>query len=1337
MPPVILAVMAVGASAISAIGGTALLAGLSMAAYVGVTLVGGVAVLFGGQIYAALMSNDSFSSVGDGDRSRQVTVRGTIEPHKIVYGQALVSGPVSFIGVSGPKNNYMHHVIALAGHEVSEITDIWLDDEVILEAQYDNDDGEVTAGTFAPRADTNVVTIFKYLGTSSQAVDVRLLASFTGYTSAHRGRGIAYMHTIFNLFDETQELWDSKMPNAIKALVKGKIVYDPRLDSVVGQSPANVAYAAWSDNPALCVADYLTDTMHGMRIPAAKIDWPAVVSAANSCDQLVAIPVGQQQKRFTCNGVLYSVDAHQTNVSKLLSSMNGTLVYTSGMYKIRAGVYEAPVYSLSDDDLTGVVGVKTSVERSERYNTVGGVFVNPEDNHKSSEFQKVQITAALARDNNEILEREIELSFTNDKYMAQRLAHKLIQISDQQKQVTFPCNYKALNVAVGDRVNLTLPEFSWSNKVFRCMGWSFSDDGVNLALQEDDAGSYADPLEAEYSTISANGVIALGFAGVPDPQNLTAVAGVNSIDLNWVNPANSGLFSTVVLFASPTSAWSGAVEIGRGNVTTFKHDAGTAADPITAGAERYYWVRAVGIGASSASFSDRNPDNDVSSITATAVANIADSVDWVDVSNASGGRPSNNATVGAQASVNLLNSDGSVISDAAILNEVIRQEILTIELESGDILDLESGDNVDIQNLGDVAVWAYDASVILQGSVANLSSLLADITSGVGDVYVRAARPVAGVDGVSDPIVISSRWYDSDDSNAPYYWSGSAWVSLLDPRIASNEAAITQLNADLTTLDGEQTATATALSTLDATVVDIDGILNTSVADITALESTVDDPATGVDATSTALVALDARVVTAEDFIGSASTDVVDLVADIRFYNQLEDEGEGIATLEFEDGETIDLQTPDDVGAALSEASRALDVRTTASEAQIVSQASDLTSLRSDLSGVSAIGNANAVATTALTTRVSAAEGTLISQAEDITSISSGLTNAQNDLSINASAISALTTRVSAAEGTITSQSTSITSLNSSLGTTNVNVTANANATSSLGTRVAAAEGSISSISTSVTSLNNALGSTNTNVAANAGATTALGSRVSSAEGNITSISSSITSLNTTVGSNSSSITSQQTSINGIAARYGVTIDVNGNMSGFELLGTGATSAFRIRADQFLIVDPASPAGSPQSAWLSVVGGVTTLQNLTVNGNLLVTGTVGTGQLAANSATFAPNAVDGSTRNYSGVASHLVQTLATFTSAGYAAEFLADIKYAGGGIAPTVTLKLNGVVLTTVLSFGGTNLIVVGGNTVSGNNSLTLHFNSATNEPSGGEFTSVYSSYLRVLEFRR
>ena len=60
-------------------------------------------------------------------------------------------------------------------------------------------------------------------------------------------------------------------------VIKGKKVYDPRTSST-----------AWSDNPALCVRDYITDTTYGLKATSDEVlDTTALggfSAAANTCE---------------------------------------------------------------------------------------------------------------------------------------------------------------------------------------------------------------------------------------------------------------------------------------------------------------------------------------------------------------------------------------------------------------------------------------------------------------------------------------------------------------------------------------------------------------------------------------------------------------------------------------------------------------------------------------------------------------------------------------------------------------------------------------------------------------------------------------------------------------------------------------------------------------------------------------------------------------------------------------------------------------------------------------------------------------------------------------------
>jgi hypothetical protein len=678
-----------------------LIVGSLNAAYLGyktVAIIGAVTVA--GSVAAAKRLFAIELPKVDTDGSRQRTVKSTTEAQKVIYGEALVSGPISYIGLKGTNNKDLYQVISLAGHEVNAITDVHFDSQVIANASIGGGsaNGGAVSGIFSGYA-----TINKHLGLSTETADSLLTTAFgpasgtpasSQYTSNHRGDGIAYLAMKWTLDEDSAELWEKYSPQNVKALVQGKKVYDPRLDSTAGANPENTSYIVYQTNPVNCLIDYLMDDNYGMGIPADKINWPAAVTAANGCDVTVNVP-GGTESRFTCNGVIFATDSHKKNIAKILSSMNGTLVYTNGKYVIKSGIYYDYSADLNEDDLTGAITVKTSFEGSDRFNTIKGLFIDPSQNHKSSEFPKVQLTDAVDRDNDKVLEKEIALNMTNTSYMAQRIANKLIQQSSQQKIINFPANLSAMRIAVGDRVRVTVSDLSWSNKIFECIGWTFSDDGgINLTLREDSDQAYddPDPSENEYSTISATGDITDAFRGVPSPSGLTATPGLKSNELNWVNPLRPADYGTIYVYASRNANFSSAVKIGETDGTQFIHDSsnkslifspsvvnlgdtytirtigntdftamgaasntvgvvftatatgsgtGNLWETIVPGNTRYYWVRAIkNVGTDSASRSNLEPISDPNTTVFATVGAVE--VDWGNVADPTIGIDLNN-----------------------------------------------------------------------------------------------------------------------------------------------------------------------------------------------------------------------------------------------------------------------------------------------------------------------------------------------------------------------------------------------------------------------------------------------------------------------------------------------------------------------------------------------------------------------------------------------------------------------------------------------------------------------------------------------------------------------
>lgn len=122
--------------------------------------------------------------------------------------------------------------------------------------------------------------------------------------------------------------------------------------------------------------------------------------------------------------------------------------------------------------------------------------------------------------------------------------------------------------------------------------------------------------------------------------------------------------------------------------------------------------------------------------------------------------------------------------------------------------------------------------------------------------------------------------------------------------------------------------------------------------------------------------------------------------------------------------------------------------------------------------------------------------------------------------------------------------------------------------------------------------------------------------------GPATATASSVTALTTTVGQNTTSISQNTTSINGVTGKYGVTIDSNGGITGFELLGGGGTSDFIVTANKFKIYS-SNGALNPFSV---ITDGATS--RVQINGDLNVTAaaTIG-GTATVNDANGRPTAL--------------------------------------------------------------------------------------------------------------
>ena len=87
---------------------------------------------------------------GEESRDRQLMLRASAAPHRLIYGsRMLVSGVLVYAQNSGANNEYIHLVMVVAGHELAVTPHhYFLGDEIVLAHQIDGS-GNVIAGKFA------------------------------------------------------------------------------------------------------------------------------------------------------------------------------------------------------------------------------------------------------------------------------------------------------------------------------------------------------------------------------------------------------------------------------------------------------------------------------------------------------------------------------------------------------------------------------------------------------------------------------------------------------------------------------------------------------------------------------------------------------------------------------------------------------------------------------------------------------------------------------------------------------------------------------------------------------------------------------------------------------------------------------------------------------------------------------------------------------------------------------------------------------------------------------------------------------------------------------------
>jgi hypothetical protein len=474
----------------------------------------------------------------------QLMIQSAIAPRTSTYGSDKVSGPLVYAESTGSKKQYLHLVIPVNGRRAHAIDKVFFNeielpapdgsgfiqsgdfaktivhsetqtaagvssivlahvpDEVItVTASSGSGDGETVVELSSPSGYTlsgstitltggavdkltvnyewtevqSKVRIKKHLGQPGQVADADLVAESDGkWTSAHVGVGVAY---IYVRLEYDQEVFGQIGLPAIAVGMRGNLVWDPRSSTT-----------AWSDNTALCTADYMRDALLGMGCTAAQVPDAELTTAANICDEAVALDaVPTTHKRYTFNGTLTSAAGRMDNLETLLQPMAGTAVWVQGRWLMRAGAHRSHEFTL-DESWLARPGPKLvpRAPRGELFNAVSGKFIDPAQAYTEVDFPPVLNATYEAADGGRRIFRSIPMVGVNDPVRAQRLAKIELERARQALTVTLTCNLRAYDTLPTQVGRLTLARYGWVNKLFevRRRSLDLQSRTVELTLRE-------------------------------------------------------------------------------------------------------------------------------------------------------------------------------------------------------------------------------------------------------------------------------------------------------------------------------------------------------------------------------------------------------------------------------------------------------------------------------------------------------------------------------------------------------------------------------------------------------------------------------------------------------------------------------------------------------------------------------------------------------------------------------------------------------------------------------------------------------------------------------------
>ena len=396
------------------------------------------------------------------------------------------------------------------------------------------------------------------------------IATANGIPSTNRFTGTTYASSTFKL--------DRDDPQYNGAPEMGFIVKGRRVRSVTFSGGVySLGAYSYSNNPALCLLDYLLNTSFGRGLSTSEVDLQSFYEAAVVCGTTVTTgravsgvinggPTTRNIPLYECNITLSTMNSVRDNIEAIMNTMAlSELTWSSeGKYKLlveyptslaqQNALVDADHYFTDDDIVRDDVSIAWP-SASERYNQVTVTFSNEHEDFKTDSvtWPKTGSTAYntyLTEDNNQPFRGSFDISGITDPYHALAAAEQFVREARSVRTIDLTVTKKGLSIEPGDFINITSTTSNISDEVYRVQAIEVNSDFTvkltctyfdytTLAWNVNDDIAYSVRPTYDFTVEPVTGLTYT--AGRPDEDH-TAIA-----ELTWTAPTD-GSFKCVVYY---------------------------------------------------------------------------------------------------------------------------------------------------------------------------------------------------------------------------------------------------------------------------------------------------------------------------------------------------------------------------------------------------------------------------------------------------------------------------------------------------------------------------------------------------------------------------------------------------------------------------------------------------------------------------------------------------------------------------------------------------------------------------------------------------------------------